>query len=129
MRRCHPGAAQVVMTLSCYCNDDGEWWHVPADDFQTLATKRSRKCCSCSERIPVTSTVLRLDCYHAPNSEIEANIYGDEVPMAPRWLCERCADLYLSLTELGFCVNCGEDMRALVRDYAAMQEAKRGRAA
>jgi len=114
------------MGLSCSCDSDGEWWHSPADDYQTLSTKRSRKCASCRERITVGATVLRLDCWHYPNSDIEERIYGDEVPMSPRWLCERCADLYLSITELGYCVNCGDDMRELVREYAAMQETERG---
>jgi hypothetical protein len=119
------------MPLSCYCNDDGDWWHISADDFSALDTKRCRKCASCRERIPVGATVLKMDCYRQPSDSIgiEERIYGDEVPMTPKYLCERCGDLYLSLTELGYCLNLGEDMRELVLDYAEMQRERRARAA
>jgi hypothetical protein len=118
------------MPLSCYCDDDGDWWHIPPNDYSVLDTKRCRKCASCGERIPVGATVLKMDCYRSPSDSmgIEESIYGDEVPMAPKYLCERCGDLYLSLAELGYCLNLGEDMRELVRDYAEMQREQRERA-
>lgn len=55
---------------------------------------------------------------------IEAKIYGEgnEVPMPTWFMCERCGDLYYSLTELGFCISLGsDDMRDLVREYAEMR--------
>ena len=117
------------MPLSCYCDDDGDWFHEPPDDYSVLDTKRSRKCASCHDRIPIGALVLKMRCWHFPRDEIEQRIYHEdtELDMAPRYLCERCGDLYLSLTELGFCLNLGEDMRELVRDYAAMQEENRAR--
>ena len=33
-------------------------------------------------------------------------------------MCETCSDLYFSLLELGFCINLGDDMSELVKDYA-----------
>ena len=119
------------MPLSCYCDDDGDWFHEPPDDFSTLDTKRCRKCASCRGRIPVGALVLEMRCWRYPNYDsIKEKNYGEgsEVPMPYRYLCERCGDLYLSLTELGFCINLGEDMRELVRDYAAMQKEQRSRA-
>jgi hypothetical protein len=51
-------------------------------------------------------------------------IYGDdaELPLAPYFLCETCADLWFSLYELGFeCVSPDENIRHVVADYASMQ--------
>jgi ferredoxin len=119
-----PGSIPT-MPLSCYCDDYGDWFHEPPDDYSTLDTKRCRKCASCRERIPVGALVLKMFRYHFPRDEIQQRIYGycddAQIPMASRYLCERCGDLYLSLTELGYCLNLGEDMRELVRDYADIQ--------
>lgn len=111
-------------TLSCSCPDSGDWWYIEADDYAPLATKRSRKCCSCEDRIAVGDLTLRLDCYKSPDTDIEERIHGDEVPLRPRFLCERCADLHLSLTELGFCINADDDRLELIRQYAEMRAAK-----
>ena len=35
-------------------------------------------------------------------------------------MCERCADLMFSLTELGYCAAPWEDQRELVAEYADM---------
>jgi len=106
------------MPLSCSCDDDGDWWHEPPDDYSTLDTKRCRKCASCRGRIPVGALVLKVRCWRY--------FRGDaEIAMPNRYLCERCGDLWLSLTELGFCLNLGEDMRELVRDYAEIQRKRR----
>lgn len=115
--------------LSCYCGDDGDWWYIESDDYAPLATKRSRKCCSCKQRIDVGDLTLRLDCFRYAEHAVEINIYGDggEVPMASRYLCERCADLHLSLTELGYCINCNDDRVDLVRQYAEMKTEERKR--
>jgi hypothetical protein len=62
-----------------------------------------------------------MDCfYFAAYPSIKEKIYGEgnEVPMTPKWMCERCGDLYFSLTELGFCVSLDDDMRELVKEYA-----------
>lgn len=109
------------MTLSCSCSDDYDWYYTPPDDYSVLGTKRCRKCMSCKDRIPVGATVLRMTCfYYASYPSIKEKIYGEgaEVPLPDKYLCERCGDLYLSLSELGFCINLGDDMRDLVKEYA-----------
>jgi len=46
--------------------------------------------------------------------------------MAPKWLCERCADLYFSFLELGYeCVQPEEDMTELSADYADLHRPNR----
>lgn len=112
--------------LSCYCGGD-YYWYYSESDYAPLATKRSRKCCSCHARIAVGDTAMRLDCTRYPKHKIEERIYGTgaEVPMPDLYLCETCADLHLSLTELGFCVDANDNRRDLVRQYAEMQAAQR----
>lgn len=111
------------MSLSCspheWCGEEG-WYYFPPEDYAPLATKRSRKCCSCHERIPVgvlSTKFLRERC---PRNDVEERIYGHagEVPLAPWFMCERCSDLYFSLDELGFAIWLSDDMRELVKEYA-----------
>ena len=109
------------MSLSCSCNDDAEWYYEPDDDYSILNTKQRRKCCSCHGCIKRGDIVLSMRCWKYPEyGSIKEKIYGEdgEVPMPMKYLCERCADLYLSLNELGFCINLGDDMRELVKQYA-----------
>lgn len=116
------------MSLSCYCGDDYDWYYMPADNYAPLKTKRSRKCCSCGERINVGDLAMRFERFrYAGYGTVEANIYGEggEVWMVPRYMCERCADLYWSLEELGYCINLGDDIRELVREYAEMNAARK----
>lgn len=112
------------MPLSCSCDwddDDGPWWWSP-DDYSTLNTKRRKRCSSCTDMIEIGATVAEFTRSREPRSDIEDRIYGDgpeAIRLAPHYLCERCADLYFSLSELGFeCVGPSEDMRELVREYA-----------
>lgn len=121
------------MSLSCYCdNDDAEWYfHEPdlAHAYTPLATKRSRKCCSCKARIAVGDLSVRFTrLKYAEWGTVEARIYGEgcEVDLVPWFMCERCGDLYYSLTDLGFCVSLGvDDMRDLVAEYAEMKRDER----
>jgi len=108
--------------LTCNMDADGDydWYYDQPDDFTALDTKRSRKCCSCGERIAVGEQVLRFFCHHPVRNDIEERIYGDEVPMASRYMCEPCGDLALNLAELGYCTPPGDDMRKLVWQYSHM---------
>lgn len=114
------------MSLSCYCDGDGEWWYIPPSDYSTLSTKRFRRCRSCGERIAPGELCTRHYCYRACGHEIEERIYGDDgVPIADAYLCERCSDLYYSIDELGYCYTMGDDLRSLVQEYAKMTSAAR----
>lgn len=114
------------MSLSCYCYYDPEpgavLWASPRD-YAPLATKKSRKCCSCTQRINKGDLCAEVRRSKVPETEIEDRIYGEEtgVPRASAYLCERCADLAFSLEELGFCPQPWEDQRELVKEYAEMQ--------
>ena len=73
--------------------------------------------------IDVGATVASFPRYKVPDTDVEEKIYGEdgEVPRAPHYLCEMCADLYFSLMDLGFeCIGPWEDMREMVQEYAAL---------
>lgn len=108
------------MPLMCECDTDGEWWHIPPDDFAPLKTVRRKRCASCKELIEVGADAGCFGRWRYAQDEVELRIYGDdqEIEMAPKFMCEDCTGLYFSLTDLGFCLYLGEDMRDLVKQYA-----------
>jgi hypothetical protein len=118
--------------MSLFCDasgydTDGEdwWWHQPADEAP-LATKRSRKCCSCGAKVGVGETARKVARYR-PATEFEEmrGIACDEVPLADWYLCETCGDLADSLAELGFCYDIGENLAKQIAEYRREEAAHR----
>ena len=114
------------MSLTCECGDDFEWYY-EGYVIGSLATKRSRKCKSCGEKIAVGDECMSFRRYRIVSDymdpEVVVRIYGDggEQPL-PTWhLCDRCGGLYESLDSLGFCGLLGQNLIALCREYAQMQ--------
>lgn len=110
------------MPLSCYCDyyDDYEWFYYSPVDYTKLDTTKRKRCSSCGSLIDINATVAKFNCFRPPKDEIEEKIYGEdgEIEMAPKYLCEECADIYFSLFELGFeCVSPEENMRELLEEY------------
>ena len=105
------------LTCLCYEPDGDGCYYYPSDDYQILDTNRAKRCCSCATLIHIGNTALKFDRAHFPNDDIQERIYGDEVYMAPWWMCENCADLYFSLTALGFCIMLGDKMLDLAKEY------------
>ena len=114
------------MGLTCSCDggdrEPGEVVWEETDTYVSLATKRGRLCCSCKEKLTPGDTCVEITRFKVPEFEIEERIYGEESgpPRASKWMCERCADLMFSLTELGYCAQPWDDQRELVADYADM---------
>lgn len=110
--------------MSLYCDADGDyddcdWWWVGPSQEEPLATKRSRRCCSCGAKISVGDVSRKVYRYRHP-TEFEENrgIASDEVALANWYLCEECGDLSDSLTELGFCYSLGDDsLRQQIKEY------------
>ena len=99
------------MSLSCFCNDDYEFFYFPPMDYDTA--DKHLKCCSCFNRIPAGATIVTFELVTYDDNGEEQ--YGEN-----EYMCEVCADLYFSLEELGFCINLGDNMRELVEEYAEM---------
>jgi hypothetical protein len=113
------------MTLSCYCDEDAsDWWYTSDGEVGPLATKRSRRCCSCKDRIAVGDDCRAFVRWQNPRPDsIAERIYGEggEEPLATWYMCDRCAGLYESLDSLGFCDLLGMNMVQAARAYADMQ--------
>lgn len=111
------------MPLECYCDfdfDPGQLFHEIPSDYSTFNGGRSEICSSCKDLINVGETVAEFRRGRYPDTEEEVRIYGEGSPieLASLFHCERCADLYFSLVDLGFdCVTPDEDMRDLVKEY------------
>jgi len=107
------------MGLSCSCGEyDGEgWWFFPPDDYERAPAGRRKRCCSCKSLIEIDAICTRFTRGRGPNTEIDELIHGDEISLASWWMCERCSDLYFSISELGFCITLGDSMLDLVREY------------
>ena len=115
------------MSLECsnstYEGEDCAWWWTRGRDLKPLSTKRSRKCCSCGCVIHRDEMAGKISRDREPNSEIEDRIYGDNVPMAPWYVCEKCFDLGESLFELGFSFSLGdgESLKDQIADYRMLE--------
>lgn len=115
--------------MSLFCNAGGYdtdgadwWWYQPADEAP-LATKRSRKCCSCGAKVGVGETARKVRRYRPATEWEEMRGLGDEVRLADWYLCETCGDLADSLAELGFCYTLGGDSLAKQIDEYRREEA------
>jgi len=120
------------MSLFCDvggCDTDGVdwWWYQPADEAP-LGTKRSRKCCSCGQKIKVGETARRVLRYRrATEFEKTRGIAYDEVPLPDWYLCETCGDLADSISELGFSYHLGdgESLKQQIAEYRETETAER----
>ena len=120
------------MPLSCSCDWDGDfaYWIAHPDDYSIMPARKRRARCSCGAVLNEGDTVARFARSRDARSDIEIRIYGegdcDSIALAPKYLCERCADLYFSLAELGYeCIDPSENMLELVKEYALMQQERR----
>lgn len=109
--------------LSCSCDfdsDDYESFYYDPVDFSTLGASKRKRCISCNELVNIGAVVVAFDWYRRPQDEIEERCKGDEIRMATQYMCEKCGEQYLNLTELGFCVDIRENMLDVLKEYQAM---------
>lgn len=122
------------MSLSCSCSEwDGEGWYYvlaektisPGDSktpreieyFFPLATKRSRRCCSCSAIIKPGDLSLVFKRWRG-STQFEYDRLGwEEVKIAPWFMCESCGEIYLNLEAVGYCVNIDDYMPNLLEEH------------
>ena len=111
------------MPLACYCDDEGDWFHEPPNDFAPMHVLGVlKKCASCGATIKPLAESGRFFCFRIAAGDIEERIYGEggHVYMADRFMCDTCTGLYFSLSDLGFCLNLGENMLDLAKEYGAV---------
>ncbi len=114
------------MGVSCSCDYSPEpgdtIWYFP-DDFKPLNGNRRQRCKGCGKLIRLGADCLEFYRYKVPEFDIEVSIYGEdgEIPRASHYLCEECGGLWLSLHELGLCVDYNCDQRENVAEFNAMK--------
>lgn len=118
--------------MSIYCNSEADydgdyawWWsgaHAPLFDTKPLATKRSRRCCSCHAMIHPGEEASEIARWRDTHNDIEERIYGAEFPLASWFMCETCSGLALSLIELGFNFNLGDNLKEEIAEYRRMEK-------
>lgn len=114
------------MSLSCTCYEDAEWCYEDAewyfeqpDGFSELKTKRSRACKSCGKKICVGEVCVKFSRDREPKNDIEERIYGRGPSISlPAWYhCEQCGEIWLNLTDAGYCLQIDESMADNLVEY------------
>ena len=117
------------MSVYCSCEYEPEpghtVWFAPKD-FKPLQTKRRQRCKACGELIDIGSDCLEFQRVRIPDTDVECAIYGEdgEIPRASHYVCEECGGLWLSLYDLGLCVDYDCDQRENVAEFNDMKEAR-----
>lgn len=109
------------MSISCYCDDDADtFWYMP-EDFSVMPNRsRRRRCQSCKKLIDAGAVVLELPHFRQPRCDFEEEFYGDEVPLAPMYMCERCGEILMNLHAAGLCVCLDGNLENDLREYWEM---------
>lgn len=111
------------MSLSCSYDCDwelgpGARYFDPDDDFSPMPEGRRRKRChSCRKLIEPNTPVIRLPEFKCAATDIEEKIYGDAIPMADKYLCEECGEIYLNLSAAGYECLLQDAMQDNLREY------------
>jgi hypothetical protein len=69
--------------------------------------------------------VLLFARWRNPADDIEDRIYGDEVPLAPWYMCETCGGLYMAIDDLDMCCDISEPIADQIMEYNEMRKALR----
>ena len=107
------------MSLSCECGDyegDG-WYYNHYTWFIKLDTPRRKRCYSCKTLIDIGDDVIKFNRSRFTRSKVEEAIHGDEVRLAPIYFCNSCAEIFLNLTDLGYCLYLDRPMSDYLKDY------------
>lgn len=99
--------------LSCGCDFDSDnvsWWYDSNAEFAQFTGRRATRCKSCGNKINHGDTVLTFE-------RFKYSDFGDEIDLADWHLCESCGEIYLNLTDIGYCCQLGTDLREDLKDY------------
>lgn len=113
------------MVLSCDCNyiyEDYVWYTEGPSNFHQFNMngeyKRRKRCCSCHKLIDFGAECIHFDRTRRARGEYEENRFGDEVSMSPIFMCEKCAETYINLYDLGYqCMNPAVDVQEHLEEY------------
>lgn len=108
--------------LSCTCLDEYDpdscsWWFFSPTDMKPYPKDRRKRCSSCGVMVGKGDPCLEFPRGRGPRSDVEEDIYGDEIPLAPMFFCERCAEIYLNLSDIGYCFTPTDNMKEALEEY------------
>ena len=104
--------------LSCSCWDgDFDWYYEIPEDFISFDEFRRKRCISCNKLINFGADCVQFYCYRDAHTEIEEEIHGDTVELAYKYMCFDCGSIFLNLSELGYCLSIGHNVREDLEDY------------
>jgi hypothetical protein len=110
--------------LSCsypddFCGYPGEWWYFSPepDDLKPFTGKRRKRCSSCRRLIEIEEESLEFKRERSPWTELEEQISGCQIPMASLFFCEQCSEIYLNLTDAGYCFGPKDNMKEALGEY------------
>lgn len=117
------------MPLSCACDFDCELepgqivWEM-GDSFEVLKTKIGRRCLEpdCRKIIKPGELVTIHGRWKVPEGDYEESRFGEDgqIERSPKFLCEKCSDMWFNLAEHGFdCIGPWE-VWACLKDYVAL---------
>lgn len=101
------------MPLSCECPDSDhyDWYYEYPDGYiaHPITFMRGRRCHSC-DCVMIRPGDLCVEFKCTKGDE-------NETPLASKWLCERCGDMWFNLNGLGFCPTINDSMPQLHAEY------------
>ena len=103
--------------LSCDCGYEFDWYYQCIEAFVPLQGERRKRCSSCKELINIGSLCLGFYRERSSRHIVEERIYGDMVPLAPYYLCEKCGEIFLNLKAAGYCMDIEKNMNEYLKEY------------
>ena len=129
----------AVKMISCDCDfyeepGPGQWYYTGnlLLTFEPLKSTKQKRCCSCDKLISIGDICLVFIRHRYPHTEIEARITGTDwglneeppIKIANQYHCEICGEIYLNLSNLGYCIFPAENMGAVLKEYHELSNFK-----
>lgn len=110
------------MSISCSCGDlDGAaWFYYPPGMKAVVETRYIKRCQSCGKKLKNGDNARQYNRFRHPKSDIEERIHGDEVPLAPYYLCPECAAIYDALSDAEVCVELNSNLQEDLKEFNAL---------
>ena len=106
-----------IMSLSCDCQgfDTTSWfYHEYSEWFIPYPNKRRKGCANCKKLIAKDDDCIKFE-------RAREDMFGEWIHLAPKYLCERCGEIFLTLSNLGYCLRLGQgEVDVALAEYWAM---------
>lgn len=120
--------------MSCICEniddypDVFDWLYTYTEQPVPMPkTVRARRCYSCRKKLEPEEPVMAIYRWRSPRTEVEEKIHGNEVPLAIKYMCSHCRDIFMKILEKDSSINIRLPCRMddVFREYQKYQLAKK----